>query len=137
MALRTLLTQTVRNKQRIWWLEDITMFDFDIQHIQGKENILADSLSRIYDDMDADEIMDQDYLQEEENYINTDTFLPDDPLSTQHMPFHIPKHNSLAIATLNRRTTPLVIPTPHRENANLQELENHPMYQENKQSPQP
>ena len=54
MALRTLMTQTVRNQRRIRWLEDMTMFDFDIQHIQGEENILADALSRIYDGMDAD-----------------------------------------------------------------------------------
>ena len=33
MALRTLMTQTVRNQRRIRWLETITMFDFDIQHI--------------------------------------------------------------------------------------------------------
>ena len=116
----------------------MTMFDYDIQHIQGEENILADALSRIYDGMDADEIMDQDYLKEEGNCINTDTFLPDDPPSTQYMPCNITKHNSFAIATLNRRTTPLVIPTPHRENANLQDLENHPMCQKNvHQSPEP
>ena len=54
------------------------------------------------------------------------------------MPCNIPKDNPLAIATLNRRTTPLVIPTPHRENANLQNLENHPMCQEDgQQSPEP
>ena len=37
MAYCTLMTQTVRNQQRIRWLETITMFDFDIQHIQGSE----------------------------------------------------------------------------------------------------
>ena len=116
----------------------MTMFDFDIQYIQGEENILADALSRIYDGMDADEIMDQDYLKEEENYINMDTFLSNDLPSTQYMPCNIPKHNSFAIATLYRRTIPLVIPTPHRENANLQDLENHPMCQGNEQqSPEP
>ena len=64
--------------------------------------------------MDADEIVDQEYLKVEENYINTDTFLPNDPPSTQYMPFNIPKHNSFAIATLNSHTTPLVIPTPRK-----------------------
>ena len=131
MVLRTLITQTVKNQQRIRWLEDMTMFDFDIQHIQGEENILADALSRIYDGMDADEIVDQDYLKEEENYINMDTFLPVDPPSTQYMPCNIYKHNSFAIATLNRHTTPPVIPTPPRENVHLQDLEDYPMYQEN------
>ena len=60
MALRTLMTQTVRNQRRIRWREDMTMFDFNIQHIQGEESILADALSRIYDGMDADEIVEQD-----------------------------------------------------------------------------
>ena len=91
----------------------MTMFDFDIQHIQGKENILADALSRIYDGMDADEIMDQDYLQEEENYINTDTFLPNDPPSTQFIPCPIPNPIPFTIATLNPSTNPLVILTLH------------------------
>ena len=90
MALHTLITQTVRKQQRIRWLKDMTMFDFDIQHIQGEENILADVLSRIYDKIDADKIMDQDYLQKEENYINTDTFLPNDPSATQFMLCPIP-----------------------------------------------
>ena len=77
--------------------------------------------------MDADEIMDQDYLLEEENYINTDTFVPNDPPSTQYMPYPIPKHIPFTIATLNPSTNPLVIPTPHRENADLEELEHHPL----------
>ena len=137
MALRTLMTKKVRNQQRIRCLEDMTMFDFDIQHIQGEENILADALSRIYNGMDTNEIMDQDYLKEEANYINTDNFLPNDPPSTQYIPCNIPKDNPLAIATLNRRTTPLVIPTPHRKNANLQNLENHHICQGNgQQSPE-
>ena len=54
------------------------------------------------------------------------------------MPFNISNHNSFAIATLNTHTTPLVIPTPRRENANLQDLEDHPMCQENgRQSSEP
>ena len=115
----------------------MNMFDFDIQHINGEENILADALSHIYDGMDADEIIEHDYLKEEENYINTDTFLPEDPPSTQYMPYNIPKNHSFTIATLDRRTTPLVIPTPYRENANLQDLEDHPMCQENgRESPE-
>ena len=83
--------------------------------------------------MDVDKIVEHDYLKEEENYINTDTFLPDDPPSTQYMPYNIPQNHSFTIATLDRRTTPLVIPTPHRKNANLQDLEHHPMCQINEQ----
>ena len=62
-----------------------------------------------------------------------DTFLPDDPPSTQYMPCNISQNNPLAIATLNQYTTPLIIPTPCRENASLQDLENHPMCKENEQ----
>ena len=62
MALRTLMTQTVRNQRRIRWLETITMFDFDIQHIQGSENILADALSRIYDGVKEEDLTREDYL---------------------------------------------------------------------------
>ena len=65
MALRTLITQTVRNQWLIRWLETITMFDFVIQHIQGLENILADALSRIYDGIKEEELTRKDYLQEE------------------------------------------------------------------------
>ena len=41
------------------------MFDFDIQHIQGPENILADTLSLIYDGVMEEELSREDYLQEE------------------------------------------------------------------------
>ena len=75
----------------------MNIFDFDIQHINGIENILSDTLSRIYDGMDADEIVEHDYLKEEENYINMDTFLPNDPPSTQYMPFNIPNHTPLLL----------------------------------------
>ena len=62
MALRILMTQTVRNQWRIRWLETITMFDFNIQQIQGPENILADVLSCIYDGVKAEELTKEDYL---------------------------------------------------------------------------
>ena len=46
------------------------------KYIQGEGNILVDVLLRIYDGLDADVIVDQDYLQKEGNYINMNTFLP-------------------------------------------------------------
>ena len=52
------------------------MFDFDIQHIQDFENILADTLSRIYDRIKEEEFTRADYLPEEQKYLNTDVFLP-------------------------------------------------------------
>ena len=91
MALRMLMTQTVRNQQRIRWLETITMFDFDIQHIQGPENILTDALSRIYNGVKEEELTREDYLQEEQKYLNTDVFLPKD--SSLYMPYFTSNHN--------------------------------------------
>ena len=75
------------------------MLDFDIHHITGEEKILADALSRIYEGMGADETTDQDYLREEENYINTDTFLPDDSPSSQRIPCFLSQHLTSALAT--------------------------------------
>ena len=91
MALCTLMTQTVRNQRQIRWLETITMFDFDIQHIRGSENILADALSRIYDGVKEEELTREDYLQEEQKYLNTDIFLPKD--TSPHMPYFTSNHN--------------------------------------------
>ena len=85
MALHTLMTQTVRNQRRIRWLKTITMFDFDIQHIQDSKNILADALSRIYDGVREEELTREDYLQEEQKYLNTDVFLPKN--SSTPMPY--------------------------------------------------
>ena len=93
MALRTLMTQTVRNQWRIRWLETIRMFasDFDIQHIQGSKNILADALSRIYDGVKEEDLTREDYLQEEQKYLNTDVFQPKD--SSPHMPYFTSNYN--------------------------------------------
>ena len=103
------------------------MFDFDRQYIQVEGSIHADALIPIYDGMDADKILDQDYLLGEGNYINTDTFLPNDPPSTQYIPYPIPKHIPFTIATLDPSTTPLVIPTSQHENTDLEELKNYLM----------
>ena len=59
------MTQIVRNQCRIRWLEMIIMFDFDIQHIQGPQNILADALSRNYDGVKEEDLTHEDYLTEE------------------------------------------------------------------------
>ena len=68
------------------------MFDFDIQNIQGPENILADTLSRIYAGVKEEELTREDYLQEEQKYLNTDVFLPEDS-PTQYMPYFTSNHN--------------------------------------------
>ncbi len=35
------------HRRNVRWLEFLSQFDFDITHIKGKENVVADSLSRI------------------------------------------------------------------------------------------
>ena len=122
MALRTLMTQTVRNERRIRWLETITMFDFDIQHIQGPENILADALSRIYDGVKDEELSREDYLQEEQKYLNTDIFLPKD--TSSHMPYFSSNYNYNPYLTIPITPSPEpepIIPILYRENATIQQ----------------
>ena len=125
MALRTLMTQTVRNQRQIRWLETITMFDFDIQHIQGFENILADALYRIYDGIKEDELTREDYLEEEQKYLNTDVFLPkDSPI--QHMPNFTSNHNynpyiTTPVTPIGYLNPPqFAIPVLRRRNATFQ-----------------
>ena len=132
MALHMLMTQTDRNQQRIWWLKTITMFDFDIQHIQGPENILADALSRIYDGVKEEELSREDYLQEKQKYLNTNVFLPKD--SSPHIPYFCSNHyNPYHTIPITPSPEPEpVIPELRRQNAILQtfdtpmnELPNH------------
>ena len=143
MALRTLMTQTVRNQRRIKWLEIITMFDFDIQHIQGSENTLADALSRIYDGVKEEELTREDYLLEEQKYLNTDVFLPKD--SSPPMPYFSSNHYNpyLTIPLTPSPEPEPVISILHRQNASLQsgqqpsmkELPNHVPTQTSQPSP--
>ena len=100
------------------------MFDFDIQHIQGSENILADILSRIHDGIKEEDLTRKDYLQEEQKYLNTDVFLPKD--TSTHMPYFTSNHNYNPYITIPLTPSPeppipnLVIPGLHRQNATLQ-----------------
>ena len=120
------------------------MFDYDIQHIQGTENILADALSRIYDGVKEEELTREDYLQEEQKYLNTDVFLPKD--STPHMPYFSSNCNYNPYLTIPLTPSPeptvrnLVIPELHQQNATLQqtsmnELPNYVLTQTSQPSP--
>ena len=138
------------------------MFDFDIQHIQGSENILADALSRIYDGVKEEDLTREDYLQEEQKFLNTDVFLPKD--SSPPMPYFSSNYNYnpyittpfTTIGYLNSTQFVIpgtrqhntiqpdqIIPGLHRENANLQseqqpsmnELPNHVPTQTSQSSP--
>ncbi len=35
------------HRRNVHWLDFLSQFDFDISHIKGKENVVADTLSRI------------------------------------------------------------------------------------------
>ena len=122
------------------------MFDFDIHHIQGSENILADALSQIYDGVKEEDLTSEDYLQEEQKYLNTDVFLPKD--TSPHMSYFCStgNHNYNPYITIPLTPSPeppvpdLVIPGLHRQNATLQqnsmnELPNHVPTQTNQPSP--
>ena len=110
------------------------MFDFDIQHIQGSKNILADALSWIYDGVKEEDLTKEDYLQEEQKYLNTDVFLHKD--TSPHMPYFSSNHNYNPYITIPLTPSPeppvpnLVIPGLQQPNATLQkntmnELPNH------------
>ena len=96
------------------------MSDFDTQHIQGSENILADALSRIYDGVKEEDLTRKDNLQEEQKYLNTDVFLPKD--SSPPMPYFSSNHYNPYLTihlTLSPEPEP-VIPILYRQNASLQ-----------------
>src|SRR6266576_559544 len=116
MALKTLMSRTVKNQRQIRWLERITMFDFEIIHIDGRENMLADALSRIFEGVEERELTENDYLQEDEDMINTDGFLPEEEGPEDDNPSASP----MSILP-QPHSHPVVIPTLHRENATLQE----------------
>ena len=107
------------------------MFDFDIQYIQGSENILADALSRIYDGVKEEDLTREDYLQEEQKYLNTDVFLPKD--TSPHIPYFSSNCNYNPYLTIPITPSPEpepIIPILCRENATIQqnpmnELPNH------------
>jgi hypothetical protein len=47
-AALTYLTSSVGvHRRNVRWLEFLSQFDFEIQHIRGRENVVADTLSRV------------------------------------------------------------------------------------------
>ena len=47
-SLKWLLQQKISTSFPQFWLSELLGFDYEIQYKQGKENIVADALSRIY-----------------------------------------------------------------------------------------
>lgn len=142
MALQTLMKHITPNERQICWLEKIKVFDFDIEHIDGKENILADALSRIYEYNCLDSVTEEEYVGEdnmtEETDINTDEFPPvvnKKPDNNRKPLLATEKQTALAnSASLSAVSNSFLhnkhpifnqrpIPTRHRENASLKEEE--------------
>ena len=52
-SLKHFLTQKTLSSRQVRWLNVLSEFDFRIEYIAGKTNILADALSHIYSDKPA------------------------------------------------------------------------------------
>jgi hypothetical protein len=52
-GLKYLFDQPTLNARQTIWLEFLSEYDFDIKHIKGKENKVADALSRRVHEMNA------------------------------------------------------------------------------------
>jgi ribonuclease HI len=55
-GLKYLFDQSTLNVRKIRWMEFLCEYDFDIKHIKGKENKVADALSRKVHDLHATSI---------------------------------------------------------------------------------
>jgi hypothetical protein len=53
IGLKYLFEHPTLNARQTRWLEFLSEYDFDIKHIKGKENKVADALSRRVNIMDA------------------------------------------------------------------------------------
>ena len=66
------MTRQLTNERQIRWLEAIKMFHFTIEHIEGKDNILADLISPVYEGINTDDVKHEDYLDEDNTIRNID-----------------------------------------------------------------
>jgi hypothetical protein len=68
-ALEFFKMQRHLNSRQARWMEFLTQFDFDITYIKGETNLVADALSRYYENDNWDE------LHKASQYINVDAQL--------------------------------------------------------------
>ena len=47
VALTYIQSSASVSRRNARWLEFLSQFDFEIEHIKGRENVVADSLSRV------------------------------------------------------------------------------------------
>ena len=80
-ALEFFKNANTPNNRQIRWLEYMARFDYDVQHVPGRENKVADCLSRYYENDNADE------SHPIQDYVNADARLdPDwDDLTTRRV----------------------------------------------------
>ena len=55
-GLKYLFDQPMLNSRQARWLEFLCEFDFEIKHIKGKENKVADALSRKVQEMHVESL---------------------------------------------------------------------------------
>ena len=66
------MTNTQQSQKLRRWQQEMSQYDFDIQHIQGAENYLADALSRMYKN--------PDHILSQKDFISSSI----DPTTTTH-----------------------------------------------------
>jgi hypothetical protein len=72
-ALEYLATNPIRNGRLARWLERLQMFDYTIQHTPGATNILADTLSRIYELENRQQTPTEEFVPDDDD-INSELF---------------------------------------------------------------
>ena len=65
--LRAFTTTKVLNGRQARWAEELSSYDFSIEHVKGKENVVADALSRRPDYQEDTEEVETESLLREEN----------------------------------------------------------------------
>ena len=68
-ALEFFKTQRRLNSRQVQWMEFLTCFNYDITYVKGKTNLVADALSRYYENDEWDNSHDESL------YVNADTQL--------------------------------------------------------------
>ncbi len=71
-ALEFFKNATTPNNRQICWLDYMSQFDYDVCHVPGQENKVADCLSRYYENDNTDE------LHSIQDYVNADAHLDSD-----------------------------------------------------------
>ena len=110
-ALEQLMTKEIHKARDSRWLEMTQMFSFEIEHMAGKDNVLADALSRIYKDpkeAEQGELLTQD--DPDSDYKNPSVAPPVSFATNSYIPLTAPQ----PVRTISSSFIP---PTLSRQNA--------------------